>query len=106
MKLWIDDERPAPYGWTPATSFDDAKALLQDAILNRTLDAVSFDHDLGDADERRNGYALACVMEQAAVDGWLTWFNGPIVCRSDNGPGRLKIDAAIASIIRIIERGR
>lgn len=43
MKLWIDDVRPAPEGWTWVKSFDEAVETFQ---ANAVSDA-SFDHDLG-----------------------------------------------------------
>jgi hypothetical protein len=52
MKLWIDDERPMPDGYSEhATSSAAAIQLIDDARLSLTL--VSFDHDLGGDDTTR-----------------------------------------------------
>lgn len=42
-KLWLDDVRPAPEGWTWCKNIEDAKALL----LTGTVVEASLDHDLG-----------------------------------------------------------
>ena len=43
MKLWLDDVRPAPAGWTIARTAQEAIALLD----QETFDEISLDHDLG-----------------------------------------------------------
>lgn len=49
IRLWIDDLRPAPDGWTWAkTSAEAIDALRQGGVM-----AVSFDHDLGGDDTTR-----------------------------------------------------
>lgn len=45
MKIWLDDERPAPDGWEWAKNHADFLALIQ---YPPEIDAVSFDHDMGD----------------------------------------------------------
>ncbi|MDF3309770.1 hypothetical protein P3H15_32650 [Rhodococcus sp. T2V] len=48
MKLFVDDERPAPRGWLLAQDCRDARELLlvaEDA--NHQIEAISLDHDLG-----------------------------------------------------------
>jgi len=48
MKLFIDDERPAPRGWILATDCRDAIEVMQTcAAAGAQLEAVSLDHDLG-----------------------------------------------------------
>lgn len=62
MKLYIDDLRNPPDStWVVARTFDDAKKKLLEAYP--TITAIAFDHDLGDADDRKNGYELMCVFE-------------------------------------------
>jgi hypothetical protein len=48
-KLWVDDLRPAPDGWLWAKT--SAEAI--DVLGGGTIDAVSFDHDLGGEDTTR-----------------------------------------------------
>lgn len=47
MKLFVDDERPAPEGWTLAKTSQEALSILAEVReLGRTLDVISLDHDL------------------------------------------------------------
>lgn len=43
MRLWLDDCRPAPEGWTRVTSVDEAKIYVE----QYEIDEMSLDHDLG-----------------------------------------------------------
>ena len=45
MKLWLDDTRPAPDGWTWAKTADEAVSLVNQH--GKTITEVSLDHDLG-----------------------------------------------------------
>ena len=40
MKIWLDDLRPAPWGYESARSVNEAKTLIREAL--------DLDHDLGD----------------------------------------------------------
>ena len=46
IRLFLDDTRPTPEGWTLARTVTEAKELLQ----NNTVSAISLDHDLGNED--------------------------------------------------------
>lgn len=46
LRLWVDDERPAPPGWTWAKDY--TSALLY--LAGKKLTAISLDHDLGEKD--------------------------------------------------------
>ncbi|KMV15988.1 hypothetical protein ACT17_22590 [Mycolicibacterium conceptionense] len=61
MKLWIDDERPAPDGWTWAKT--SATALTH--LARGEVCEVSFDHDLGGDDTTR-----PVVLHLAEYGGW------------------------------------
>lgn len=43
VKLWLDDERPAPRGWYWATTVDEAL----DVLMSCYVQELSLDHDLG-----------------------------------------------------------
>lgn len=43
MKLWLDDMRREPAGWTRATTMKEA----QEIMLNNIVEEMSLDHDLG-----------------------------------------------------------
>jgi hypothetical protein len=48
LKLFVDDERPAPAGWICAvTSFEAIELLRSHRDSGDTLEALSLDHDLG-----------------------------------------------------------
>ncbi len=47
IKLWVDDERPAPPGWTHARSAEEAQAIL----ATSDVEEASFDHDLGSCEQ-------------------------------------------------------
>lgn len=59
MKLWIDDLRPAPPGWTWARSVDEAKIYTVSRFHDKsftTLEIVSLDHDAGDYNNMGGDY--------------------------------------------------
>ena len=67
MKLWLDDLRREPEGWTRAKSVDEAIALMGSG----TVEFASLDHDLGIwASEGGNGVKLTDWM--AEHDCWPT----------------------------------
>lgn len=88
MKLWLDDIRPAPEGWTWAKNANQAIMLLQSA----EVEAISLDHDLGDGGG--NGYEVAVFIERRASEG-----TEPPIWRihSANPVGVYKMRAALES---------
>ncbi len=91
MRIYLDDERPAPQGWIPVRWPDEAIALLE------TGDVVelSLDHDLGD-DQRGTGYDVLLWIEERVIhDGFVP----PILhVHSANPPARRRMQAAIEAI--------
>lgn len=60
MKIWVDDLRTAPDGWTWVKTSIEAIALLnacqwfsQNGRTDRHPEIISLDHDLGDDDTTR-----------------------------------------------------
>lgn len=48
MKMWLDDVRPAPVGWTLVRNYDEAVAYMEKAMdRGERIDVASLDHDLG-----------------------------------------------------------
>jgi hypothetical protein len=43
IDLWLDDIRPAPWGWVPVKTVEEAKKHLLTGLVRR----ASLDHDLG-----------------------------------------------------------
>ena len=69
MKLWLDDQRPAPRGWVHARNYDEAVACIRQ--FGPQIVQVSLDHDLcpthtaGDYSDGRTGYdVLAFLLDQ------------------------------------------
>lgn len=93
MKVFLDDERATPDGWTRAYWPEEVIALLQTGCVTD----LSLDHDLGD-DERGTGYTvLLWLEEQVAVYGMSV---PTIWVHSANSSARTKMESAIASIRR------
>ena len=67
MKVFLDDERATPAGWTRAYWPDEVIALLETG----QVEELSLDHDLGD-DARGTGYDVILWIEEAvAVRGFV-----------------------------------
>ena len=96
MKVFLDDERATPQGWTRAFWPDEVIELLKTGQVSE----VSLDHDLGD-DERGTGYGvLLWIEEQVALHGMAPPRLG---IHSANSSARLKMQAAIDSIERLAQ---
>ena len=101
LKIFLDDLRPAPEGWTPAYTASEAIALLADG----QVEAISLDHDLGEPEaEVGNGYDVAVWLEEKAANGEWALVPEHIVVHSANPVGIGKMKAAIQSIAGM--RGR
>jgi len=66
MKLYLDDERTEPEGWTRTYWPDETIKLLQTGNVVE----LSLDHDLGD-DTRGTGYDVLLWLEEAVVNGFV-----------------------------------
>lgn len=106
MKLYLDDERPVPEGWTGVRWPAEVVQLL----LGGTVTHVSLDHDLGDAEAaavegrvERTGYdVLVWLEERVFADAS---FRVPeLSIHSANAAGRERMARAIAAIERRRER--
>ena len=48
MKIWLDDLRPAPWGYESARSVNEAKTLIREAEKNGIeIEVLDLDHDGG-----------------------------------------------------------
>lgn len=66
MKIWLDDLRPAPEGWTWIKTVAEAIHLLE----TETVEEISLDHDLGDRGEpEQTGYDVTLHMAARAFEG-------------------------------------
>jgi len=95
VRLWVDDERAAPAGWTRVTTPEEAIAIIK----SHNVTELSLDHDLG-LGEERTGYTVAVWLEEAVAT---RGFEAPekITSHSANPVGRRRIEQAIANIERV-----
>lgn len=99
MKLYLDDERPAPPGWRLVRWPDEVIALL----ATNTVTDLSLDHDLGD-DARGTGYDVVVWIEEAVAT---RGFDPPaLAVHSANTAARARMEAGIASIARLLHARR
>lgn len=99
MKVYLDDERPAPRGWMLARWPDEVIAEL---IAGGVTD-ISLDHDLGD-DVRGTGYdVIRWIEERVATSDW----DPPnIDIHTANLAARQRMLAGVASIVRLVREKR
>ncbi len=94
MRIFLDDERRPPEGWTLVRWPQEVIALLQ----THNVTHLSLDHDLGD-DERGTGYDVIVWVERAvAMDGFVP---PAIRVHSANSSARIKMEAGIKAIERL-----
>ena len=97
IKVWLDDERPAPTGWVAVRWPREAIALLEQGCVSE----ISLDHDLGDDVRGGTGYDVILWIEEAVA---LRGFTPPkIHVHSANPSARQKMLAGIRSIERIAQ---
>jgi hypothetical protein len=87
MKVYLDDERATPEGWTRVYWPSEAVELLKSGRVTE----ISLDHDLGN-DERGTGYDV----EQVALHGFVP---PKMSVHSANVSARTKMEAGIRAIM-------
>jgi hypothetical protein len=88
IRLWLDDVRLAPEGWTHVRSVNEAIAILRERAGE--VAEMSLDHDLGDFAED-GGDGVRLVLWMAEHDVW-----PPVVrVHSMNPVGRANMEALI-----------
>ena len=94
MRVFLDDERDTPEGWTRVYWPDEAIELLKTGAVSE----ISLDHDLGD-DEHGTGYDVVVWVEEAVAN---QGFKPPVMkVHSANPPARSKMEAGIANINKL-----
>ena len=94
MRVFLDDERATPIGWTRTYWPDEVIELLKTG----GVEEVSLDHDLGN-DERGTGYDVVLWIEEAVA---LHGFVAPrLHVHSANSSAREKMEAGIRSVERL-----
>jgi len=97
MKVYLDDERTTPDGWTRVFWPDEAIELLKSGDVTE----ISLDHDLGD-DDRGTGYDVVLwIEEQVALHG----FTPPVMSvHSANVSARTKMENGIRAIEAMVRK--
>lgn len=95
MKIFLDDERPAPEGWIQMYSVQGVIDML--SVYEKRITHLSLDHDLGD--NKKTGYDLMCYLEEAAHNPY--FYIPEISIHSANPVGRANMMRALDSIKRI-----
>ena len=99
IKIYLDDERPCPDGWTLARWPDEVIEQLKTGNVAE----VSLDHDLGD-DKRGTGYDVILWIEEAVATR--DFMPPTIRVHSANVSARSKMESGIASIDRLVKDRR
>ena len=98
MKIWLDDKRPMPEGYTLWAKTADAAIhviAITLSLVPRYVEKISFDHDLG---EGKTGYDVATYIEYLAFKGLIPQIEWEI--HTDNPAGRKRIRLAMQSADR------
>lgn len=98
MRVYLDDLREAPAGWTRTYSAPETISLLEQGGVCE----LSLDHDLGDDPSVGTGYDVLVWIEARVADG--DFHEPEIVVHSANPVARQRMEAAIRSIKRISGR--
>ena len=99
MKLYLDDVRTPPEGWTLVSTVKDMIFLT--ATENPTH--ISLDHDLGDTDPDYTGYYFMLWLEREVFCGKYTKENFPVITfHTDNPVGRENMKRSLESINRML----
>ncbi len=95
MKLYLDDERPAPEGWCRVYTAEECMKILQE----KEVEVLSLDHDLG---TDKTGYDVLCwIEEQVFVYG----YEPPIILLHTANPvGRQRMAQCISGIKNHLKR--
>jgi hypothetical protein len=90
MKLWIDDERPAPEGWIHARTL--VEALYYIYSMMDHIECIALDHDLGHP-HFRDADVVASLIERLAFGHHIERMEWKIL--TNNPDGVKKIRAAL-----------
>ena len=100
MKLYLDDGRECPEGWSLVNTAEEAILILE----SNNVEEVSLDHDLGDKDHdpEQTGYTVLLHIESKVV--WDDTYHAPqIHIHTANSAARPRMEAAVASIERYMK---
>lgn len=90
IKIWLDDIRPAPDGYTLVRSVNEAKSLIDFCEHNgRPIKELNLDHDLGDY-AKDGGDGIKLVLWLAETRRYY-----PVALHTQNVVGRENMQAIV-----------
>ena len=96
MKIWLDDERPAPEGWQRAYTVPELISLVK----SNNVEEISLDHDLGEGNQ--TGYDFLLWLEAGVYHKTIT--DIPIIhLHSQNPVGLKNMQMAVNSIYNMVD---
>jgi hypothetical protein len=95
MKIFLDDERPTPFGFTRVNTVEDCIKLLSQK--QGEVDELSLDHDLG---TEQTGYDVLLFLEDQKFSNPNFILPKFIQIHSANSSARTKMELAVRSIFR------
>lgn len=97
VKIWLDDERPAPEGWTHVKTYEEFCAVVKDKFS--LIEEMSLDHDLGQ--DKTGLHCLSWLLNEKISAG--DYKLPDITVHSQNPVGRKNMLQAITSFHRWVE---
>lgn len=104
MKIFLDDVRDTPIGYTRAY-WPQEVATLIDQVGIESIEEISLDHDLGD-DIRGTGYDVVTYIEEMVFFDKSIKSVPKIVVHSANSSARQKMERGIEAIKGLVEYNR
>jgi hypothetical protein len=98
VKLYLDDERPAPRGWVRVDNVKDCTTILAMCYVSH----LSLDHDLGEGDG--TGYDVLVWLEHSIIQAPINLVPPNIRIHTANPPARLRMELAVEAIQRRLGR--
>lgn len=97
MKVYLDDERTPPKGWTLVYT----PLAVINLMKTNVVDEISLDHDLGDDENIGTGYDVLLYIEKKVItEGFIP----PIIhIHTANISARKKMELALESIKKHIK---
>ena len=95
MKVYLDDIRKPPTGWTLMRWPDEVIKVLRDGVV----DELSLDHDLGD-DRRGTGYDVILWLEREKYFNKDFPLPRKIAIHTANVSARRKMEAGVRSLYK------
>ncbi len=96
IKIWLDDERPAPEGWKWIKTYLEFCEIFKGFKIDlRDISTISFDHDLG---EEKTGYDAICLIEELLHRSMIDLPD--IRIHTANPSGRVKMELCLESMKR------